>query len=355
MKVDTAKLTDKQHADLQKTLDHYNHGMLTNGELMSEIREYEKYTRPGGTYDQTKNVNKQIAEIEKILDFWENESSVAKPKKYYTGDKQTIPITESGKMKNLSSEEQANFDKVMDSILKKAPKETTKLSPKEAFKQGVEEAQQLFKTQMAELGNKFRNAIRGPMGDLISGPRVTPRGEYTEPAYRGLTVYPDSPNVPGLPNPNFNYSKAGAQYSTSNPMLADMYAGYLDTHPGIKVPEGAFPENSQVLPLMINTKDYHYFDAKGQIWQKANKIAIKEAKQAKKKGVIVDNVWDEPNSTTALGKPNKIYITFPEGASTVKSRFAEKFDPNSPNMMHGIGTIGIGTAATGYVSSDENE
>jgi hypothetical protein len=71
--------------------------------------------------------------------------------------------------------------------------------------------------------------------------------------------------------------------------------------------------------------------------------------------VIVDNVWDEPNSTYALGKPSKIYITFPEGASTVKSRFAERFDPTSPNMLHGLAALAGGGALAATAGSNRAE
>lgn len=255
---------------------------------------------------------KAMQEIEDILNFWEKESSVAKAK----GEPTFMPPP---------------------------PKE---LSKKEAFKRAVEDASTSFKAATTEIQNKFKNLFRGPVGDLVSGPRVEPRGDYTQPAYRGMTVYEGN-----TPNPVYNFQQSTAQmYSTANPMLADMYAGYLTQHPGIKIPEGTFPQGAQVQPLLINTKDYHYFDARGAKWQEANKKAMEEARKLKKKGVVVDNVWDEPESTTALGRPNKIYITFPEGAGTVKSRFAEKFDESSPNIMHGIGAIGLGTGATGFIS-----
>jgi len=277
------------------------------------------------------HTDKIMEELKKVLDQYETELTPKIAKK--------IPITE------------GKFNSYIDMVLENHFDKLDKPSPKEAFKQGVQKALDDFQSAASEAKNKMMNALRGPVGDLIKGPKVEPRGEYTEPAYRGLSLYGKTAE----PNPVFKYEKAGNMYSTADPMLADMYAGYLSTHPGIKVPPGEFSAGSQVMPLMINTKDYHYFDAKGAIWQKANPKAIQEAHEAGKKGVIVDNVWDEPNSTTALGKPNKIYITFPSGASTVKSRFAKKFDPSSENIMHGIGTIGIGTAAAGYISTEQKE
>lgn len=277
---------------------------------------------------------KTMQEIEDILNFWENESAAFGKKAAQNTDYSLEGVSKwfnaDGSPKGLT-------------VMPPPPKE---LSKKEAFKRAVEDASTSFKAATTEIQNKFKDLFRGPVGDLVSGPRVEPRGDYTQPAYRGMTVYEGN-----TPNPVYNFHSNTAQmYSTANPMLADMYAGYLTQHPGIKIPEGTFPQGAQVQPLLINTKDYHYFDARGAKWQEANKKAMEEARKLKKKGVVVDNVWDEPESTTALGRPNKIYITFPEGAGTVKSRFAEKFDESSPNIMHGIGAIGLGTGATGFIS-----
>jgi hypothetical protein len=150
-------------------------------------------------------------------------------------------------------------------------------------------------------------------------------------------------------------------YSTNSPVLADMYAGYLNKHPGYKVPPGTFSDGAQVMPLRIDTKDYHVYDAKGGSWQEHNAIAVIEAQQQGKPGVIVKNVKDEPNSTHTL-PPKHVFITFPEGAGTVKSAYAKHFDPASPNMMHGIGIAGpLGVLGYGqepvsndYVPSPKN-
>ena len=109
------------------------------------------------------------------------------------------------------------------------------------------------------------------------------------------------------------------------------------------------------MPLMINPKDYHVFEAHGKDWQDVQPTAIREAKKAGKVGVIMKNVHDEPGSTKAL-PPKDVFITFPEGAGTVKSRFAQKFDPSSPNMLHMIPIIGTATAAGIVgVSTQENK
>lgn len=78
---------------------------------------------------------------------------------------------------------------------------------------------------------------------------------------------------------------------------------------------------SQVMPLKLNTKDYHVYDAKGGTWQAANAHAIFEAEQLGKKGVTIKNVID--NNGVDRG-PQTVNITL--DPSTVRSKFA-KFDP----------------------------
>lgn len=279
---------------------------------------------------------KAMDEIESILNFWDDKAAEFGKN---AAKASPVDLVKQGKH-NTPEYWQSIYDSLDDK-----PK-----SAKESFLAGVQQARAEFKSSVAEIQNKLKNLFRGPVGDQIRPPIISGKGDYTEPAYRGLTVYGGE-----TPQPIYKYDKSGEHYSTANPMLADMYAGYLSSHPGIKVPEGVFEEGAQVMPLLINTKNYHYFDAKGEIWQKANKKAIEEAKRQGKKGVIVDNVWDEPNSTTALGKPNKIYITFPEGAGTVKSRFAEKFDESSPNYLHTIGMVGPAGLVAYEVMKEENK
>jgi hypothetical protein len=198
-----------------------------------------------------------------------------------------------------------------------------------------------FRSYAQQKAEEFRKSNN--YRDLLD-PREAARraGGYETPAYRGFYIYK------GDVGPVHRFEGGDRLYSTANPDLADMYASYLDKHPGREVPEGAFGQGATVAPLYINTKDYHYYDAGGGHWQVHNNRAIKEAHAQGKPGVIVDNVWDEPNSTKNLPTPNKIFITFPSGASTVKSKFAAKFDKSSPNMLHSV--TGMGGPATGYVS-----
>lgn len=252
------------------------------------------------------------------------------------------------------SSETGVYDKYIDMYVKQPSLKTAEslpkdISPVEAFIRGVEEAQAQFKTSLSSIKSNYKKSFTD-FPDEVPLPNVSPTGEYTQPAYRGMTVY----GKDTTPSAIHDFKRAPEMYSTESPMLADMYAGYLDAHPGIKVPSGAFKEGSQVAPLMINTKDYFYYDAVGKKWTEANTKAINEARKAGKKGVIVDNVWDEPNSTKSLRSPRKIFITFPEGASTVKSRFAKDFNPNSPNMLHSIAAVGVGGTA-GFVAMESKD
>lgn len=218
-------------------------------------------------------------------------------------------------------------------------------------------------------GDKFRQYAKNIVADPREYARV--KGGYTEPAYRGLHIDEAVSgekvmNAKGIPEKdqalywknlsqserdkmfadyrngmavgpnsihNFTGEEYGHMYSTANPDLADMYAGALTKHPGRIVPPNTFPQGATVAPLYVNPKDYHYYNADGGNWQVHNDRAIKEAVKQGKKGVIVDNVWDEPGSTKNLTKPNKVYITFASGAPTVKSKFASKFDPTSADML----------------------
>lgn len=182
------------------------------------------------------------------------------------------------------------------------------------------------------------------------------KGGYTEPAYRGFNLgYKGQKEGP---NPIHKFGDEGEgggyseMYSTADPMLADMYAGGLSSHPGEIVPPGTFMSGSTVAPLWVNPKEYLHTDAGGKNWSEFNWKAIKEAREQGKKGVVINNVWDEPGSTQALGSPKKVFITFPEGLPTVKSKFANKFDPTDPNMLHGAAAIGTGGGA-GYAAMSE--
>lgn len=203
---------------------------------------------------------------------------------------------------------------------------------------------------LLEAQKKYEAAIAPIVQNLPE--RAIQQG-YTTPAFRGMAVYQNK----GVPNPVFNFNQSEHLYSSDSPMLADMYASYLSQHPGWNVPKDAFKEGAQVSPLLLDTSKYHYYDAKGAHWSSSagNQRGINEARAKGAPGVIVDNVWDEPNSTRALGQPNKVIITFPSGASTVKSRFAERFDPSSPNMLHGLAALAGGGTLAAAAGSNRAE
>lgn len=212
-----------------------------------------------------------------------------------------------------------------------------KLKPVDKFLNSVQQIKNSFLNQVMHERAKYYHETH-----KANVPDQAKEAGYTQPAYRGIRVQD------GDVNPVHSFDKAVHLYSSDSPLLADMYSSYLSNHPGWSAKADSFTHGATVAPLLINTKDYHVYDAGGKIWQEANSQAIREARDLKKPGVIVKNVWDEPNSTKAL-KPNTVYITLPTGASTVKSRFAERFDKQSANMLHAIPAIGIGGVA-GYIS-----
>lgn len=167
---------------------------------------------------------------------------------------------------------------------------------------------------------------------------------YTEPAYRGMKIYPGKDIEPTHPGIHSQTSEGyNEMYSSASPKLADMYSDYMSVHPDST---DYFGEGASAVPLWINTKDYHRVDAQGKSWKQVNYGAISEAREKGAPGVVIDNVWDEPNSTKALGAPQRVFITLPSGAHTVKSKFAAKFDPTSSDMSYGvIPAIGLGAGS----------
>lgn len=310
-KVDLNKLSNKQNQDFGRLIHDYNSNHITHGEYLDEMNEYVKFTQ---------------------------------------GKIKNVPISVKGKIKEFDADNPplTHGQKILHDLLDDYPDilESHKQTPKEKFIDALEKTHGKLVSTLANIRDTYLNTVK--QNELE--PHVPPIPEaaaqgYTQPAYRGIHIY-----EPNALNPVHDFD-AEKMYSTASPMLADMYANYLSKHPGYKVPEGTFNEGSQVMPLYINTKDYYYYDAKGEHWTKANGEAMKEARKSGKKGVIVDNVRDEPGSTVSL-PPKKIFITFKSGASTVKSRFAKNFDPSSPNILHGIGSVGAAGAAAGILTSE---
>jgi hypothetical protein len=128
----------------------------------------------------------------------------------------------------------------------------------------------------------------------------------------------------GYTTPTFHGARQGLEgtslhidkdfYSSTSPELASEYAN---------------TSYGSVTPLLLNTKNYHVVDARGEVWAgKGIKImhdAIDHAINTGKDGVIVRNIYDEPaGHTKELGEPKDVYISL--NKATVRSWFAQ-FDP----------------------------
>ncbi|TXH10398.1 MAG: hypothetical protein E6R03_15490 [Hyphomicrobiaceae bacterium] len=174
-------------------------------------------------------------------------------------------------------------------------------------------------------------------------------GEYTTPAFHGSSSFGRQAALSASGGERAPIA-GGYFYSSAEPALAEMYSAGLSTNPalGYTIPQHVTPE---IMPLLLNTQDYHVVDGMRKNWTEANGKAITEALALGKPGVTIHNVFDEPGSTRTLG-PRTIHITFPEGYNTVRSKFA-KFDPAKFNMndllagLAGGGVIAGGVGANG--------
>lgn len=241
---------------------------------------------------------------------------------------------------------------IADAMAKRDPEK--KLTAKEAFIEGANLIHDKLMTSFANIKNKYTEAVREPLTSVPSLKKAEERG-YVVPAYKGMITSEGQ-----APNPVQSFTKAyGEMYSTDSPLLAEMYAGWLGKKTDAPrahgpIGEDEFHQGAQVVPLLINPKDYLVYDAGGKNWQWVNQKAIDEAKKQGKPGIIMKNVWDEPSSTTHLGSPKTVYITLPKGAHTVKSKFAKNFDPSSPDMLNSIAAVGM-VGAAGSIAFRESE
>ena len=72
-----------------------------------------------------------------------------------------------------------------------------------------------------------------------------------------------------------------------------------------------------------------------------------------KKGLVIHNVRDEPSFTKTL-PPSTVYVTFPSGQETMKSKFASKFDPFSKDISRALPfAIGSGAGAAALAGVNE--
>ena len=168
---------------------------------------------------------------------------------------------------------------------------------KQGIKDGITKAP-------SELYNQFNEALRNKW--------MKDQGFNTD-AYHGTGYFKgDALKIrPGKPYTEF--------YSSADAKVASRYA---------ETEEGNI---SQIIPLKLNTSDYHVFDGKGKPWYDVNHIAINQAQKLGKKGVTIKNVIDEPDLEEGMlpnqsHEPNTVHIAL--DPSTVRSSFA-KFNPQN--------------------------
>src|SRR3984957_9330012 len=162
---------------------------------------------------------------------------------------------------------------------------------------------------------------------------------YTTEVYRGMK----SPHE-GRGAESQGYSEF---YTAAHPDVAGLYAGVPEkyTKSG-RIPDHTLPEGANVMPLRLNTSNYHEVDAQHSTWTDDGGLlmleALRQAKKHDKDGVIVRNIYDEPaGDTTKLGHSTDVYI--PLKGSTVRSKFAD-FDPSRihlNNLLAGLGGVAV--------------
>lgn len=351
----------KFEKDKDRVWSGYNSAMDANP-LQPAKSPYTDPTPPKLEIPSTVGTPPKKMEYDDFLDgldeiFGKKKQPTAPINLWQTADPKTIPVGHPvqagidgpvGIFKGVMPGGSLNVDWKAGKVLKQAAPAKKEMSTDEALK-AIEEALKVDPAVPWEAGDLKADSF-GAEGLPPTKPRdILPENEreaarvaggYTMPSYRGMRVYGQNDINPVYKGPEL--------YHTADPMLADMYSSSLSAHPGHEVPQGTFGSGSNVSPLLVDTRNYYHADAKGAIWSSFNRGAIEKAKAEGKHGVVIDNVWDEPGSTKALDGPKRIFITFPEGASSVKSRFAARFDPTSSNMLHGIGAA-IGGGSAGYL------
>lgn len=251
------------------------------------------------------------------------------------------------RMKGEGTSNYVMYDPNLINILKKEgaspviPQPSGPLSSGDAFRKNVLQARDDYyhKDVMGALGDYWRNIQKNMTPEDI---RIA--NNYTTPAYRGLNAGWNS-------NQEFNpvyqkHSEGSTMYSTASPELADMYAGKID--PKWETAEGSgytHAPGAAIQPLYLDTSKYHTIDAGGAKWAGKPQLEMNQIREDKSvPGAIINNVHDTPMLEKFRPGPTTVYATFPQGAPTAKSKFASKFDPLDPNMLHGAG-LGVAPAA----------
>jgi hypothetical protein len=252
------------------------------------------------------------------------------------------------RMKGEGTSNYVVFDPSLINILKKEkgfnPGEAAPSSAGDVFRQdALQTRNDFYHKDVQPLQRQYMENLLTPDERRIA------RG-YTTPAFKGGVAHFDKPM-----NPDFadwskqDHGTVDNFYSTSDPKLAELYAGkWKDISKSGNLyssDQDLYGNGANISPLWLNTKDYHVVDARGQnilnLMQASKDTGLKLGAP----GVTVKNTWDEPSFTKTLPNPQDVHITFPQGLGTVKSRFAKEFDPNSTNMLKGIGAVGTGTTA----------
>ncbi len=249
------------------------------------------------------------------------------------------------RMKGAGTSNYVMYDPNLINILKKEgtspaiPQPSGPLSSGEAFRQNALQARNDY----------YHNDVLKAQGDYWRSiqKNMTPEdiriaNNYTTPAYRGVNAGYFGKEF----NPSYQQHSGGSNmYSTASPELADMYAGKFSPKWEIPEPGITHATGSAVQPLYLDTSKYHTIDAGGRNWGGAPYYKMKELQyEGKVPGVIIKNVHDTPLFEKFGPGPTTTYATFPQGAATAKSKFASKFDPLDPNMLHGAG-LGVAPAA----------
>lgn len=157
-------------------------------------------------------------------------------------------------------------------------------------------------------------------------------GGYTTEAYRGVSQ--PSRQFPSIRGKSSGGTTGNEYFSTESARLADMYAREYRTGPN---------QHPNIQPLALDTRDYLTYDAGGQSWSEVNDQAVAQARKEGKKGIIMQNVLDEPHSTNKLG-PQQVYITLDPG--TLRSKFA-RFHPDKWGKNDLLGSFAGGSVIAG--------
>lgn len=171
-------------------------------------------------------------------------------------------------------------------------------------------------------------------------------------AYRGLKSPLERPE---LASKGYNET-----YLAAHPEVADLYAGVppeLAARRDLKPQPWQNPrEGSNVLPVLLDTSNYHTVDAGGMRWEGMDypngstvmQKAIEHAKKNGHSGVIVKNIHDEPAGDTAHLPPTDVYIPLDNRG---RLPWAD-FDPakwHLKDLLAGFGGIAVPAGVAGKV------